>query len=164
MYRNIKEKAFIVIILLLVMVPQVSLASSVSLKSPYFSTIPGNTYTVSVYINPESVTSYTAEVLIDFPTDLVSVESFTYAPSWMPINQPGYDLVDNTNGKIIKTAGYPAGFNQETLLGTLVLKAKKAGTITLSTSQESIVLDSDGYNTLDNYGSSTITSKVPLSY
>lgn len=164
MYKKFKEKISIVLVLLLVIIiPQVSLASSVSLISSASVTEPDKTFTLSIYVNPESTVSYTAKTDISFPADLVSVESFTYAPTWLPIDKPGYDLIDNTSGKLIKTAGYPSGFSQETLLGTVVLKAKSAGVITISTDQESYVLDEDGNNTLNTYGSSSVTSYVPLS-
>lgn len=158
-----KKKLYSTLFLLLIsLVPQLSLASSISLRSSTKSTEPSKTFNVSVYVNPSSVASYTAQANISFPKDLISVESFTYASSWFPINQSGYDLIDNSSGKVIKTAGYPNGFSTETLLGTMTLKSKKAGSVVISINKDSYVLDVDSSNTLNSYGSFSITSSAPV--
>lgn len=145
-----------------VLLPLVTFASSISLRSSSKTVEPNKTFNVSVYVNPSSVASYTAQANLKFPADLVSVQSFTYASSWFPINQSGYDVVDNTSGKIIKTAGYPSGFTTEILLGTIVFKVKKAGNITISTNNESYILDIDSKNTLNGYGTFSITASSPV--
>lgn len=159
MYKKNREKIFTTLFLVLsIVIPQVSLASAISLRSSTSTTEPSKTFILSVYTDPKSVASYTAQANIKFPADLISVESFTYASSWFPVVQAGYDSIDNTSGKLIKTAGYPGGFTSETLLGTMTIKVKKAGTITLSTNKESYILDIDSNNTLNTYGSFSITA------
>lgn len=145
----------LILILFLIIIPKVSSASFISLESSSKKIKVNETLNVSVYIDPTSSMVYTAQVAVDFPADLVSVESFEYASYWLPITQSNYDLIDNENGKLIKTVGYPGGFNKKMLLGTLVLKAKQAGNIDLSINKESFVLDIDNNN--------TFIDSVPLS-
>lgn len=159
MYKNNKGKFFISAFLLsLILIPQMSLASAVSLRSSTSKIEPNKTFSLSIYVNPTAVTSYTAGVTIKYPAYLVSVESFSFNSAWIPLSQAGLDLIDNTSGKLIKTAGYPSGFSTETLLGTAVIKSKKAGSVSITTDKESYVLDIDSNNTLTGFGSFSITS------
>lgn len=163
MYNKNKEKVFAVIFLsLLLIIPQLSLASTISLRSSSSTIAPSKTFTLSIYVDPKATSSYTAQANINFPADLVSVSSFTFASNWFPITQSGYDLIDNTSGKLIKTAGYPNGFSQETLFGTVIFKTKSAGAIVISTDTASFVLDVDSNNTLSSYGSFSVTSSAPV--
>lgn len=159
MHKKNKKKSLVsLFLLLLIVVPQISLASAISLRSSTTKVEPTKTFTLSIYADPKSVASYTTQANIKFPADLVSLESFTYTSSWIEIKLSGYDLIDNINGKLIKTAGYPNGFSTETLLGTAVFRAKKAGTVVISTEKESYILDIDSNNTLNTYGSFSITA------
>jgi hypothetical protein len=156
------KKIIFIVFFLIIIIPKISTADTFSLRSSSKTVEPNKTFTLSVYVIPSNSSVYTAQANISFPTDLVSVESFTYASSWFPMNQSGYDLIDNTSGKLIKTAGYPNGFNKETLLGTLILKSKKAGLISISINKESFILDMDSNNVLNSYGSFSITSSSPV--
>jgi hypothetical protein len=151
-----------VLILLVILIPKISLANSISLRSSSKNIEPSKNFSLLVYVDSSSSQSFTAQANIDFPADLISVESFTYSSAWLPINQTGYDIVDNTNGKLIKTAGYPNGFNSEILLGTIVFKSKKAGTVNIAVNNASYVLDMDSNNTLTNRGSFSINSSAPV--
>ena len=161
---NIKktEKFLGLLMFLLILLPQITLASSISLFSSTSSVKPDKTFSLSIYVDPETTSSYTAQANIDFPANLVSIESFTYAASWFPISQPGYDSIDNVNGSMVKTAGYPGGFSSSTLFGTAVVKVKSAGSIDIYVNDKSYVLDVDSNNTLDTYGKVTITSSNPI--
>ena len=153
----------VVALFLLVLVPQISLANSFTLRSSAKNIEANKTFTVSVYVTPStSANIYTAQANISFPADLVSVESFSFASAWFPMNQAGYELIDNTKGKLIKTAGYPGGFSKEMLLGTLVFKSKKVGAVSISINKESYILDMDSNNVLKNYGSISINSDASV--
>ncbi len=153
----------VVALFLLILVPQISLANSFTLRSSIKNIEANKTFTVSVYVTPSTSASiYTAQANISFPADLVSVESFNFASAWFPMNQAGYDLIDNTKGKLIKTAGYPSGFNKETLLGTIVFKSKKLGAVSISINKESYILDMDSNNVLKNYGAISINSDTSV--
>lgn len=159
---NKKKICALLLLISVAIIPQITLASAISLRSSKSSIEPSKIFSLSIYVNPSSVASYTAGANIKFPSDLVSIESFSYSSSWIPITTSGYDSIDNVSGRLIKTAGYPGGFNSEVLLGTAIFKSKKAGAITISTDKESYVLDIDSNNTLTIFGSFSITSSTPV--
>jgi hypothetical protein len=111
----------------------------------------GQIFTLTIRINPQGVKNYTAKTELHYPADLLTVESFTFANGWMPITQPGYDLTDNTNGVLIKTAGYPGGVSSTGIFGTVSFLAKKSGngTITLN-NESSLILDVNNQNIINN--------------
>ena len=157
-----KGKLIIVLVLfLLILIPEISMANSLSLRSSAKMIEPGKTLTLSIYANSTSAKAFTAQANIDFPADLISIESFTFGSAWFPINQVGYDVIDNATGKLIKTAGYPNGFDNEILLGTLVIKSKKAGVVSFNFNKSSYILDMDSNNILTTYSSFSITSSSP---
>lgn len=135
-------------------------ATSVSFTPVSVSVRQGQTFTLTIGVNPQGVKNYTAKTELHYPADLLEVKSFTFAPSWMPLAQPGYDLTDNTNGVFIKTAGYPGGVSSSVIFGTVSFLAKKSGngTITLN-SGNSLALDANNQNVI---GSATVQSAVAI--
>lgn len=102
----------------------------------------GQTFNVTLSVDPAGATVYTAVVNLKYPADLVEVKGFTQSGSWMTLNQSGYDLVDNTNGVLIKTAGYPKGLSSTATFGVVSFKAKKDGAGTISVTSSTKLLDS----------------------
>ena len=117
-------------------------AGNVYLAPQSISVKAGQTFNVTVSIDPAGATVYTAVVNVKYPADLVEVKGFTQSGSWMTLNQTGYDLVDNTNGVLIKTAGYPKGLNGATTFGVVSFRAKKDGVGTISVTSSTKLLDS----------------------
>jgi len=118
-------------------------ATNVSLTPANVSVRQGQTFTLTVGIDPQGAKNY--------PADLLEVKSFTLADGWILFSKPGYDLTDNTNGVLIKTAGYPNGVSSSTTFGKVSFLAKKSGSgaITLSNaSTSSFVLDANNQNVL----------------
>lgn len=124
-------------------------ATSVSFTPVNMSVRQGQTFTLTVGVNPQGAKNYTAKTELRYPADLLEVKSFTFANGWMPLAQPGYDIIDNANGVLIKSAGYPAGVSSAVTFGTVSFLAKKSGngTITLNNSN-SLVLDANSQNAL----------------
>ena len=124
-------------------------ATSVSFTPVNVSVRQGQTVTLTIGIDPQGVKNYTAKTELHYPADLLEVKSFTFAPSWMPLTQPGYDLTDNKDGVFIKAAGYPGGISSAVTFGTVSFLAKKSGngTITLN-SGNSLALDANNLNVL----------------
>ena len=124
-------------------------ATSVSFAPVNVSVRQGQTFTLTIGVNPQGVKNYTAKTELHYPADLLEVKSFTFAPSWMPLAQSGYDLTDNTNGVLIKTAGYQGGISSTATFGTVSFLAKKSGngTITLN-SGNSLALDANNQNVI----------------
>lgn len=122
----------------------------------------GETFNVAVYVNPgarEQIS--TAKLVSAFPAGIVSVESFTQTAGWMPLVQDGYDLIDNTNGKIIKTGGFPSGLSVSKQFGTLTFRAKTAGTATVSVSGDSLMLNATNENKHSGSAGASFTIKEP---
>ena len=123
-------------------------ATSVSFTPVNVSVRQGQTFTLMIGVNPQGVKNYTAKTELHYPADLLEVKSFTFAPSWMPLAQPGYDLADNTNGVLIKTAGYPGGISSAATFGTVSFLAKKSGNGTITLNNNSFALDANNQNVI----------------
>ncbi len=136
-------------------------ATGVLLTPANVSVRQGQAFTLTIGIDPQGVKNYTAKTELRYPADLLEVKSFTLADGWMLFSKPGYDLTDNTNGVLIKTAGYPDGVSSSTTFGKVSFLAKKSGSgaIVLSNaSTSSFVLDLNSQNVLS--GTSVQTAVV----
>ena len=111
-------KNLLVIALGLFIAP-IAFASTVDLSPTTVNVEPDKTFTVQIYINPQSAT-YSAKVELKYPADLLKVNSFTINDSWMALKQSGYDAIDNVSGTLLKSGGYPGGFTNKILFGTVV--------------------------------------------
>jgi hypothetical protein len=105
-------------------------------------------FTLTIVVNPQGVKNYTVRAELDYPADIVAVKSFTFANDWLPLIKPGYDLIDNAKGVLIKTAGYPGGISGSTVLGTVIFSPKKAGSGTIKVGENSLALDARSKNVL----------------
>ena len=122
--------------------PMFANAATFSFAPSTATLVPGQTVNVTVYANPgagEKV--FTTKLVADFDANIASVTNFTQANGWMTLTQAGYDAIDNTNGELIKTAGYAGGLTESKVFGTLTIKAKRAGTAKLAVSNDSLMLD-----------------------
>ena len=123
-------------------------ATSVSFAPVNVSVRQGQTFTLTIGVNPQGVKNYTAKTELHYPANLLEVKSFTFANGWMPLSQSGYDLTDNANGVFIKTAGYPGGVSSAITFGTVSFLAKKSGNGTIALNSNSFVLDANSQNVL----------------
>ncbi len=137
-------KKYIIVgtILLVGAMALVANAGNVYLAPQSVSVKAGQTFNVTVSVDPAGATIYTAVINVKYPADLVEIKGFTQSGSWMTLNQTGYDLIDNTNGSLIKTAGYPKGLSNTATFGVVSFKAKKDGTGTISVTNTTKLLDS----------------------
>ena len=127
---------------LAVALPMAESAATFSFSPSAGAFEPGETFSVVVYVNPsagEEIT--TAQLSATFPASVLEVVSFTQADGWMPLVAPGSDLINNTAGKLIKTAGFPERVTASKQFGTIKLRAKNAGTATINTEGDSMLLD-----------------------
>jgi len=133
-------------------------ATTIILSPASVSVTAGQSFNVAVNVDPQAVRNYTVKVALSFPADLLEVDSFTFGASgWMAWNQPGYDLVDNTNGALIKTAGYPGGFSSAAAFGTVSFKAKAAGTAVIQTGSATLALDGASQNVFSGSSQTNVT-------
>jgi len=139
-------------------------ATSFSFSPTTVNVVEGKTFTVSVAANPYGVANYTTKLALSFPADLLEVRSFTMGENWMPLIQPGYNLIDNVNGSLIKTGGYPnPGYSSIVNFGTITFYAKKAGTGTVRVGTGSVSYDATNKNVIGTSPSmvSLVISAVP---
>ena len=133
-------------------------AASISLSPSTVSVTPGKTFTVTLTAVPSGAKVYTARANVSFDPALVSVSGFDLASDWLALKAGGYDLVDNTNGSLIKTAGYPGGVTAPTVFGTVTFTAKAAGTAAISVTGQSMMLDDNNKNALSGTQGSAVAT------
>lgn len=117
----------------------------------------GQTFTVTVSAVPSGGSVYTVKANMQYPANLVEVTGFSFAEGWFQLTQAGYDLVDNTSGTLIKTAGFPGGVSAAKTFGTVTFRAKAAGTATINTTGLSQMLDAANNNLYSGGGTSVVT-------
>lgn len=130
------------------MVGSVWAATTISFSPTSINVSPGENFNLTISLNPQGVRNYTVKTEVNYPADLLEVKSFNFSNGWMAIPQSGYDLIDNTNGQLIKTAGYPGGMPTTATFGTISFSAKKAGSGIISLGSGSMALDADNQNIL----------------
>lgn len=109
----------------------------------YFDPIKGNSdvgqkVIVSLTVDPNGSNYDSAFISIDFPADILEVQSFSLGPSFTS-SSPDNGF-DNSKGTLSYGAGIPGGTDQKTVFGTIVFNTKKDGTAKISLNSESMVL------------------------
>ena len=132
-------------------------AATLTLSPATATVTAGQSVNLAVVIDPQGSNVVTAKAVLAYPTDLLSPQTFSFAPTWIPLSQTGYDQM--SGGMVIKTGGYPGGFTTTKTLGTLTVRALKAGTITI-TSSGSILYDGNSSKLPLTTGSAVITSNA----
>jgi len=102
-------------------------ATTASLSPSSVNVVAGKSFTITVAVDPQGTKNYAEKLEVDFPVANLQVSSFTLNSSWMALTQSGYDSTDNTNGVLIKTAGYTGGITGPTTFGTITFTALKSG-------------------------------------
>lgn len=134
-------------------------ATTVSLSPATINVTPGQKFNVVVTVNPSGTNNYAEKIELNYPKDVLEVNSFTFANTWIPLTQSGYDI--NTDGVLIKTAGYPAGISGSTVFGTVAFTAKKAGAGTIKIGASSLAFEASAQTAITSAGASfTIASPV----
>ncbi len=147
MKKTIITTIFSAVAALFIAMPAMA-ATSVSLSPSTINTVEGNNFNMLVMVNPQGVGNYTTKLVFNFPADLMEVTSFNFGDGWMPLTQSGYNLVDNTNGTLIKTGGYPAGYTSGVTFGTISFHAKKSGNGAIKVLSTSVSYDANNNNAL----------------
>ena len=137
--------------------------TTVSLSPVSVKAVSGKSFNVVIAVNPQGVSNYTEKIELDYPADLLQVKSFSLGSNWMALSQTGYDLVDNANGTLIKTAGYPGGLSSSATFGTISFYAKKAGSGVIKLGTGSLALDAKNQNVLSGAPQVAFTVTAPAS-
>jgi hypothetical protein len=146
-----KKTAFIFIstlVGLLIAFP-VFAATSVFLRPVNVVIAENHQFALTIEINPGGVKNYMAKLELRYPPNFLEVKSFKINENWIPLNQAGYNLVDNANGILIKTGGYPAGFSSFAEFGTVVFRVQKAGRGIIKVGDNTLILDASNQNVFD---------------
>lgn len=118
----------------------------------------GDTVTLNISVNPTGSTIYTAMLDARFSPANFEVVSFTLNDALLPLKQSGYDALDNGSGILTKTGGYSGGLTSTASFGTVVLRAKSAGSATFTVADSSKLLDSN--NADQQSGAQTTTFAI----
>lgn len=148
--KNMKNKIliFMAIFVFFAIATTTFAMTTVSLSPASVSVEEGQTFNLVISVNSQVVKSYMVKSEIKFPADVLEIQSFNFGNNWVPLSQPGYSLIDNTNGVLIKTAGYPGGLSSQADFGTIVFKAKKNGTGAVQVTGNSTALNAEGLNVM----------------
>ena len=151
------------IVALVLVFPAGAFASVISLSPTSIPVTPGKVFTVNVMVNPNGAHIYTVRANISFDPALVSETAFKFSPKLLVLPMKGSDVVNNTTGVLIKTAGYiPSGITSTALFGTITFRAKKVGVAHISVTTKSTVLDANSKNTISGtQGSVKVVSTIP---
>jgi len=138
-------------------------ASTITLGPSTVSVTKGQTFTVTVNVEPAGVKLYTIKGVVTYPADILEATAFAFAagtPAWIPLSQSGYDSM--TAGNVTKTAGFPGGFTTAKAFGTITFRAKESGVATIAVSPQSLAYDAQSKNTLTGeQGLSAVTITAP---
>ena len=137
-------------------------ATTASLSPATLNAVPGQRIDVIISVNPQGTANYAEKLEINYPADSLEVASFAYSSNWMALTQSGYDSVDNTNGVLVKTAGYPGGITAPTVFGTVSFTAKKAGNGMIKIGSTSLAFEASGQTPIVGSGASFTITAPPV--
>ena len=121
----------------------------------------GQRFNLTVSVNPQGGADYAEKIEVNYPADLLEVVAFTPAPTWIAMNQSGYDSINNGSGILVKTAGYPAGISSPGVFGTITFYAKKTGNGIVKIGSNSLAFQANAQTAITGTGSAiTITAPV----
>ena len=138
------------VVLGVVALPLITHAGNFVVPNQVTSVGVGKNFTIPVAVDPSDEKSYTVRFALDFSADILEVTSFAFASSWVAVPQAGFDLVDNEQGLLIKTAGFPTGFSDLQSFGIVTFRAKKAGQAVIVVGTKSFILNAESQSTLES--------------
>jgi LPXTG-motif cell wall-anchored protein len=142
----------------LVVLPYSVFASTgVSITAQDATVAVGDTVAVTVELTPSGDTVYTTQLELLFPAEVLEVTDVELGEGWLELRKDGFDEVDNTAGVLMKTAGYPNGFTDETLFATVSFKARTAGDAVITVGDATTILDGKNANVYGAAKKFTIT-------
>lgn len=135
-----------------------TMAATVSLSPTSVQVTKGQRATLTVSVNPQTANVYTVKLDMAYPADILEVEAFTFTSGWMQLVQQGYDLIDNTNGILIKTAGFSGGVSKSEVVGKVVFRAKQTGRASVDVTARSLALDSQNISVMTGLPVASVVS------
>ena len=146
-YNTYMKKTLTLLTTLFLIFPFLTSAATFSFSPSTNTYLPGQSFSVDVYVNPDAGEEITtAKLVLSFPTQILKINSFTLASGWMALTQPGYDSLDNTKGELIKTGGFPGKVTSKKLFGTIAFSTQSEGTAKLVIGSNSLLLNPTNVN------------------
>jgi hypothetical protein len=134
------------ILSLVLIIPNLVTAESLNLKTTKTSYRVGDSFQVSVSIDAGANSINTISGKIKIPTDFFQISNLRYGDSIVTlwVEKPA---IDQVSGQISFAGGIPGGFNSKVgQILTFGLKAKKAGSVSLTSADVGVLLN-DGQGT-----------------
>lgn len=154
---------FSIVAMLALLVAAPAYAATISLSPTAVSVKKGQSISVTINADPTGSKLYTVKSAVSFSAALLEEISFAQSGGWVPLTMAGYDAVDNVNGLVVKTAGYPGGFSSATAFGKLSFRAKESGVAYITVTSASAAYDAQNKNILSGIqGSVTVTISQPV--
>lgn len=101
--------------------------------------------TMKVLVSPNQRV-YTVSLNLEYDPDELQIKDVDFGEQlkpWLPLPVPEYDYIDNQAGEMVKTAGYPRGFNHEELFITIYYKGDISS---LKVGDDSLILNKHSKN------------------
>ena len=124
----------------------------------------GDRVELQVQVQPDEEI-YTVLADLSFPTDILDVVRVEGEKVWIPLTKETYDAVDEANGVVRKTYGYPGGIATSTPVFSIVFQATAEGGGTISFTSKSNVLTADGkdvFTTAPSVPVTVVAKPVPV--
>jgi len=137
-------------------------ATTASITPTSVKVVAGQQFNVVVAVNPNGTSNYAEQLKIDYPASLLQVTAFNIGSSWMSLSQPGYDSIDNTNGVMIKTAGYTGGITSLTPFGTITFTAEKSGSGTITIGSGSQAFEKSSQTAISGTGATFVVTAATI--
>ena len=150
--KKIIQTKIITILGMLAFALPVMAATTASLSPASINVVAGKSFTVTVAVDPQGTKNYAEKLEVDFPAANLQVSSFTLGSNWMALTESGYDSTDNTNGVLIKTAGYTGGITGPTTFGTITFTALKSGSGNITVGNNSLAFQVSSQTTITGTG------------
>ena len=106
----------------------------------------GEEFSLTVKAIPTTEKNYTVRLALNYPPEQLTFKSWKFADKWLPLVRSGYDKTDESGGVLLRTAGYPAGFDSAVTFGTIVFIAKKSGVAEIQVGADCLALNAGGGN------------------
>jgi hypothetical protein len=137
-------------------------ATTASLTPVSVKVAAGQQFNVVIAVNPNGTDNYAEQLQINYPANLLQVSAFNLGSGWMALSQSGYDSVDNVNGVLTKTAGYPSGITAMTPFGTITFTAEKSGSGTITIGGGSQAFEKSGQTAITGTGAEFVVTTATV--
>jgi len=133
-------------------------ATTASLSPVSVKAVAGRSFTLTVAVDPQGAGNYAEKLEIDFPAENLEVTSFVLSNNWIALPGSSYDVIDNTNGVLIKTAGYPGGILGAATFGTITFHTKKSGSGIIKIGNSSSAFEVNTQSAITGSGTAFVVS------